>query len=532
MYKDQISDNKLITMAEEAAMRMDPELYEKGKDYHYQGRVKFSRVFGSIIYSTVNDSKMYTVQILMEDFPQSTCTCAKKHLCEHIAAAFFYYYEPWLRSNGISYKMNFTPGSNPPSEKTPVKGKNSVHNSPVPEGPVELWYKYFEREYNLLRDSQKGYIQTYNDYFAGELYFSNRLLEDFNTGISVHSKDWPPFNKALYQFHSNLFFMARLEKQIKDVKLSYMYSFQMKAVENRYIQAFISTLSFKQQEEYQPFFQKSVEVVHERLFQGKTPLFDWLLIYRLMCVNIFDSHEWREKETACLEELMQHDKNRQGNYYAALGLASLKMSARQFDAALDVLQKLKEKSIDDLLFYLKYLAGLKEWEKLLVWLRWLAPDIKEANPAVFEDICECCVLAAKNSSAGKEFIQLVRSWLPRSFDSYARYLLEAGLFGEWSELNMSYQICTWESVDKKALRYLESRDSAALLPLYHQWAARLIEDKNRRSYQEAVQLLKKLRALYNRQKMAGEWNTFISRLASHYQRLRAFQEELRKGKLI
>ncbi|MEG3071916.1 MAG: hypothetical protein RQM92_14715 [Candidatus Syntrophopropionicum ammoniitolerans] len=70
------------------------------------------------------------------------------------------------------------------------------------------------------------------------------------------------------------------------------------------------------------------------------------------------------------------------------------------------------------------------------------------------------------------------------------------------------------------------------MPLYHQWAARLIDQRKRQSYIEAVRLLKKLRTLYNRQRMGKEWRAFISRLASHYPRLRALQDELRKGKLI
>lgn len=87
-------------------------------------------------------------------------------------------------------------------------------------------------------------------------------------------------------------------------------------------------------------------------------------------------------------------------------------------------------------------------------------------------------------------------------------------------------------IDRGDLRYLESLDPAVLIPLYHQWAARLIEEKGRKSYQEAVRLLKKLRNIYRKQKRKREWETFISRLASYYPRLRAFQEELRKGKLI
>lgn len=196
------------------------------------------------------------------------------------------------------------------------------------EGPVELWYEYFEREYDRIRESKRRYLQPYSEYFVGEFYLSASLLDDFTDGVSLHSGNWPSFNKALYRFHSNLFFMARLEKQVKDVKLSYLDSLQIEEIEDGFMQDFTSTLSFKQRGKYQPFFQKAVEMVRERLFQGKNQLFDWLTIYRLMCVTLFDSHDWQEKETAYLEELMTKlEKNRQSYYSAALGLASLKMAA-------------------------------------------------------------------------------------------------------------------------------------------------------------------------------------------------------------
>lgn len=518
MYKDQISDRILSTMAAEAARCIDTELFEKGKDYYYHDRVKMAKVFGARIYAAVSDGKMHTVTIHIDNFSKSTCTCEKKHLCEHIAAVFFHYYEPGQMSNNVL---------------PPLQLKNPVPVVPVMGGPVALWYEYFEREYDRIRESKRRFLQQYAEYFEGELYFSARLFDDFIVGASVHSNDWPSCNKALYRFHSNLFFMARLEKQIKDVQPSYLDSYQIEKIEDGFMQALTSTLSCIQREEYQPFLQKAVEVVREHLFQGKTPLFDWLLIYRLMCVSLFDSHDRWKSETAYLEELMvRSEKNQQGYYYAALGLASLKMAAGRIDDALALLRKLKGKRIRDMLFYLEYFAKAKEWEKLLAWLRWLAPHVKKANPVVLEDICEYCILAAKNSKAGEEFIKLVRSWLPRSFDSYAGYLLEEDLFREWAELIMSYRGYTWENINKSVLRHLESRDPAALMPLYHQWAARLIEEKNRKSYQEAVKLLKKLRTVYNRQKMTREWNTFISSLASRYPRMRALQEELRKGKLI
>lgn len=70
------------------------------------------------------------------------------------------------------------------------------------------------------------------------------------------------------------------------------------------------------------------------------------------------------------------------------------------------------------------------------------------------------------------------------------------------------------------------------LPLYHLAAVEAIEERNRKSYRRAVRYLKKLRTLYKRLKRTDEWDAFIIHIANLHSRLRALQEELRKGKLI
>ncbi len=72
----------------------------------------------------------------------------------------------------------------------------------------------------------------------------------------------------------------------------------------------------------------------------------------------------------------------------------------------------------------------------------------------------------------------------------------------------------------------------AALPLYHLATVQAIEERNRKSYRRAVRYLKKLRMLYKRLKRTDEWNAFIIQIANLHSRLRALQEELRKGKLI
>lgn len=536
MYKDQISKDKVLIMAAEATRCMEQESYEKGRALYDRDRVKWVKIFGPRIYSTVDDGKMYTVTIHIDNFSQSTCTCPKKRLCEHIAAVFMHYHDPWVIKNEILSKANLTASKKDFSNNSPLRLQDqAIHGAPDMGGPVELWYDYFENAYNRISESRKRPSLSYTDFFASELYFRARLYNEFINVVSVYCQSWPSLNRALYRFHSDLFFMDMLEKQIKDVNPAYVDRYQMEEIWDDFMESLAAILSNKQPEKnkplFQTFFQKAIEVARERLFLAQAPLFNWLMLYRLLCVTAFN--DCLEKETLYLEEFMKGAKRtRQSYYYAALGLASLRLAANREEDALSVLQRLKEKKADDMLFYLEYFAGAREWEKLLVWVSWLAPDINGASETVFQDICQYCLQAVENSKSGQEFIKLIRSWLPRSLDCYGEYLLEEDLFREWVELNMSYRGYTWDNIDKNVLKLIEARDPAALIPLYHQWSTMLIEEKTRRSYQAAVRLLKKLRSLYNKTKAIKVWNTFIYSLAARYPRMRALQEELRKGKLI
>ena len=121
MFKEYISDENMIDMAAEVARSMDPELYELGKNHYDCGRVEWTKLFGPRIYSVVDDGKKNTVILHIDDFSKSTCACVKKHFCEHIAAVFLHYYEPWKLSNGSLVNKNLAPGKKR-SKENPLPG--------------------------------------------------------------------------------------------------------------------------------------------------------------------------------------------------------------------------------------------------------------------------------------------------------------------------------------------------------------------------------------------------------------------------
>ncbi|MDT2246553.1 hypothetical protein P7H16_05635 [Paenibacillus larvae] len=82
------------------------------------------------------------------------------------------------------------------------------------------------------------------------------------------------------------------------------------------------------------------------------------------------------------------------------------------------------------------------------------------------------------------------------------------------------------------LKAVEETDPALLLPLYHQSIERAILEKNRSSYKIAVRLLKELQEYYRILGRELQWKQYITFLSDKYARLRAFQEEFKKGKWV
>jgi hypothetical protein len=130
-----------------------------------------------------------------------------------------------------------------------------------------------------------------------------------------------------------------------------------------------------------------------------------------------------------------------------------------------------------------------------------------------------------------EWVQVMESLLPRSYYYYTAYLLQTGRYRQWVDLQLANRISPLNLYTME-LRAIEDHDSGLLLPLYHQAAERAVLEKNRASYKTAVRLLKKLHAIYKQLGQDDRWEHYIYRLADKFSRLRAFQEELKKGKWI
>ncbi len=177
------------------------------------------------------------------------------------------------------------------------------------------------------------------------------------------------------------------------------------------------------------------------------------------------------------------------------------------------------------------LAANEQWKRLVWWLAALAPILRRqySELASYADHWDAAV--RQLPEAEPQMWSALESLLPLGGRMYEEKLLAYGKYERW----MDYQLSSGRDPANYKVTELKPVETGApqlLLPFYHQAVERHMSHKNRDGYKAAVKLLKRLAKLYARLKQDERWQQYIEQFAARNSRLRALQEELRKGKLI
>jgi len=506
-----LSKEKFLNLVENIKEYVDLFTLEEGLEQFKKCRLKAVQINGDSVQAQVRDYQYYTATIDVNDFLESYCTCGAKDFCSHLAAVFFYLYsshrwpDTFLAEAKEHRKQQAAKKTVELLDKTTVK-------KPLPKDSVEAWHHYFELVYGQMINLHEHSRYKFLDGLQYYLVFSG-IYEKFQEKMFSHSSGWPVTLREIFRLHSVLFLMDRLEKIIRTHQWFSLTASQPAYCERceQELLNHIPKITIEQKEVLRPFLQKILETVQEHYFQPSQTLFDWRFIHGVLWGTILYHPALVERETAFLKrKLLTPSPDR---YKAGLGLVFFKVLENEDAAARSILQELDNLRVRDLFEYLSSFRRVGDWQRLLEWLRWLLPRAEHTDRHEFEILCEYWNDAAGESGVQEEALRVLKTWLPRSRRFYADLLLQLKLYRDWVELNILYASDSAD-ISPADSRLLENKDPAALLPLYHQWAARLIESKNRKSYQEAVKLLKKLRSLYKKLKLGREWDEFINYLAA------------------
>ncbi|MFX3635854.1 MAG: hypothetical protein ACE3L7_28170 [Candidatus Pristimantibacillus sp.] len=187
---------------------------------------------------------------------------------------------------------------------------------------------------------------------------------------------------------------------------------------------------------------------------------------------------------------------------------------------------------NELFQFLRMLYKSEEWLRLKGWLIEVAPLLNNNRGNILNEYkLFWDAVIVQLPDAEQPMLATLMDMLPYSRHIYGETLLAYGKYQLW----MDYQL----SIGNEPLEFrvtvfkpLEKDAPEVLLPFYHQAVERYVLLKNRPSYKSAVKLLKRLAKLYKKMKQEARWEQFLTAFAERHSRLRALQEELRKGKLL
>jgi hypothetical protein len=518
-------------------------------------------VFPDAVHAVVNgsDLRRYKVELDGDFFGISTCACKNAGYCEHMAALIFHAYgltgkrpEMLMKEVRSSYDQEQNHqqivGKRQQAKLQKEKlmlGLNNQNQSPyqiqtqpipynkqhqLEEGsPTSAWHLFFDNCMKKDKLTSEYDIQTFQRVFTSQI-------------ILAAEKWTEPLNR-LYQIFMNLKFLSHLDSYFQFYHHSSQYTYYMQPSDsahedcwNHIFEALDEIDSDDLSKCYPAYVEAVISLMNAQILFHENSRIDWLELYRNLWYRLFIKPEWRESEGSRLKKL-SNELNSTGAAdfdKSKIGLLSahLHVIRNEDTSAFQVLEPYASIYYPKLFYsYLDAFLDSGRWERLRAWLNWLKPMIMNENRDVFISYTQYWEHLHHNQPCQEEIEQVLFDFLPRSYYVYSHYLFEQKAYRQWVDMTMILDV-PYDHWEAMYMDPIEKDDPQSIIPLYHKYIRQLIEKRNRESYKSAVKILKKLRTLYNRQKEQERWQQFISKLTHKYARLRALQEELKKGKMI
>ncbi|PEP66322.1 SWIM zinc finger family protein [Bacillus pseudomycoides] len=534
MLQHSITKDEIMMIANEFVQGLDPQqvadqehvatarhLYRSGLVYN----VDFD---GYTLSGTVDaEGNVYSVHIPIRNIAESYCDCFAPTQCEHMLAVLLSAASSFGQVGEVlTLFKNKTKPSLPPIRTA----RQVLQSSAFEETEFTSWHAYFKSEYDAFKKEQTRLSYR-------QMYFLMSIFTDFYMKLERKAPRVVAIHE-LFKLHGALFCFQKLLEEILDFETNKTYSYHQPInVVRLFVDKVESLVRDLKSEsipaECEPILQETARQVHDIFFSTDSYTQERFFIYRHIWGELLAEKSWIQEEEKRIDAKM----NPLSKALASSHLFFLK----EEDHLAMVLLETQPAQVVGLYFdWLEDLLSTMQWERAKNWLSFTYKQVKktmndQADPLFVKDIVRLFVMMYEtyathtNEQAGLEMI--LQELLPYSFTNYEQYVLAKKQYHAWTELHLLYGFEAIELL-KEPLKEIEKEAPEAALPLYHLATMQAIEERNRKSYRRAVRYLKKLRMLYKRLKRTDEWHIFIVQIANLYSRLRALQEELRKGKLI
>ncbi|MFC7370171.1 hypothetical protein ACFQPF_00580 [Fictibacillus iocasae] len=404
------------------------------------------------------------------------------------------------------------------------------------------WQEFFDRKFDQF---EKRKLQNIS---FRELADGNKNSYSF---VHIYKEYYPALLNAgqffdenignLYRFHVQIETLLKLIQFEKSYGVPAFLEATYEMTVDRLAESIYATIKKIQAEE---LYNQHHDLAEESLrhFQKIFELpqrWSGLLFYlfQIGWSSLYCHDDWIEK----YENQLKEEKEQKPSVMLELALVHFAFLRKRDAEAFSDLDKIGNSTEGEYLStWLSLLLDQQEWERMLHWLMYLKPVLNthtkdyyynSESREFFHNYLHFFWKYAQNTGNEEEYEAMLAEFLPITFYEYSEFLMVLGEVERWAELQivMGYSP---DIIQRKDLKEAKEMDARTLLPIYHQSIHKLVNDRTRKSYQSAIKYLKELRKLYEALGSEERFADYISQLSSEYSRLRAFMEELKKGKFI
>jgi hypothetical protein len=463
------------------------------------------------LWVSVNGAVPIAVRLSF-DRMDTACTCARSGWCSHRLAVVFHLYSQahslsdwlheWRRSETQQMVLSI-------SERTPA-----------------AWIDVLSRLTKSLRT-----IESSEN--PGVFIHETSLIDQKAIPLSPFEFEWKPLFELYYRLHvldaGWAYVVAHLSGKSTSFFYGKWYVQNWLSDQLEELQTSVSAIGAKPKLfEADAFHEKLKELV--RTFAlGHSGLFEERFeVYRLFWQHLFPTHADRNEEMAILKENPSEE--------ARIFIAFFHLMQGKHDEMANLVEQMTENHIGTWLPLAQLAENMEETEILSIIMRAMAPFIGDhVNHTLPTHERPTFVRTADGLFEAADFSEELRESMFAQYgdagiDVYADFLVERERFTEWAALMHRYGV-SLDGADAGGLKLALTKDPAAVMPLLHTYAMKLINEKNRQSYRQAVKLFKKMKAGSKKSGKTDFWNRYIDTVREKNRRLRALMEEMEKGNL-
>ncbi|WP_416828347.1 SWIM zinc finger family protein [Ectobacillus polymachus] len=536
MLQDSMNKDDVLRISDQIIETLDPKsepdrlMMASGLHLYRQGRVYNVFLQDDMLQGTVeSEGSIYSVEIPVSNVSGSVCNCFQDGYCEHEIAVLFYIAASFGLVGDVMkrFKDKDKPADILPKMKT---AKQLMQLSHFEDLDYNSWISYFNKDYD-------AFIAEQNRFPFRKAYLLVNVFEDLYMKLSRKAPR-KSILRELFELNAALFCFERLLDLAKEYETNRIHSYyKPSSVAQRFVEEASMIIhklaSVSIPPDYETILVATGQTVHTLFFSHTDYIYERFYYYRHIWGLLLNREPWLEEEALRIAKQTEP-------LLPALTYAHLAFLQKQDDKAMEYLDSQSYLLVELYFYWLQELANNVEWDRVKLWLSFIYHKLKiyleqEENVYKKRDLVRFYLstysLFAEETNEEPGYEMMIQDLLPYSFYEYDQYLLARKQYRTWTELQIVMDNDSIESL-RGTLKEIEKEDQEAVLPLYHHAVIQTVQLKNRQSYRMAVRYLKRLRILYRKLKRQTEWDSYIAMLSKTYSRLRAFQEELRKGKLI